>query len=144
MAEMQFDLVSPERRLASFKAAAVQIPAADGDMTIMANHAPVITTLRPGIMRVEANGATTEYVVSGGFAEVGTAGISVLAERAVAKGDMTQETLDQMMEEAQSIYNTAKENAANAPGPVDDAAKLLGDMVAVGTQIGLSVKQPSL
>ena len=49
---MQFDLVSPERRLASAQVASVQIPGADGDMTAMPDHAPTITTLRPGILKV--------------------------------------------------------------------------------------------
>ena len=49
MATMQFDLVSPERSLASLDVTAVQIPGADGDMTAMADHAPTITTLRPEI-----------------------------------------------------------------------------------------------
>ncbi|MDO7732626.1 MAG: F0F1 ATP synthase subunit epsilon, partial [Paracoccaceae bacterium] len=47
-AAVQFDLVSPERRLASVQAVEVQIPGADGDMTAMEGHAPTITTLRPG------------------------------------------------------------------------------------------------
>ena len=51
---MQFDLVSPEKRLASLQATAVQIPAAEGDMTVMPAHAPVITTLRPGLVKVTA------------------------------------------------------------------------------------------
>lgn len=139
MAEMQFDLVSPERAVASMQATAVQIPGADGDMTVMADHAPTITTLRPGMLRVEAGGATHEYVVTGGFAEIGAQGVSVLAERAVAKGDMTQGDMDTMFDDAQDAYNRAKE-----AGPVDDAAKLLADMVAVGSEIGLSTKQPSL
>lgn len=139
MAEMQFDLVSPERAVASMQATAVQIPGADGDMTVMADHAPTITTLRPGMLRVEAGGVTHEYVVTGGFAEIGAQGVSVLAERAVAKGDMTQGDMDTMFDDAQDAYNRAKE-----AGPVDDAAKLLADMVAVGSEIGLSTKQPSL
>lgn len=139
MAEMQFDLVSPERAVASMQATAVQIPGADGDMTVMADHAPTITTLRPGMLRVETGGATHEYVVTGGFAEIGAQGVSVLAERAVAKGDMTQGDMDTMFDDAQDAYNRAKE-----AGPVDDAAKLLADMVAVGSEIGLSTKQPSL
>ncbi len=136
---MQFDLVSPERSLASMDATAVQIPGADGDMTVMADHAPTITTLRPGVLRVEAGSDTHEYVVTGGFAEIGAAGISVLAEQAVAKGDMTQGQLDAMMDDAQDSYNRAKDG-----GNVDDAAKLLADMVAMGGEIGLSPKQPSL
>ena len=136
---MQFDLVSPERSLASMEATSVQIPGADGDMTVMADHAPTITTLRPGVLKVDAGGASHEYVVTGGFAEIGVAGVSVLAERAVAKGDMTQDDMDAMFDEAQDAYNRAKE-----AGYVDDAAKLLADMAAVGTEIGLSTKQASL
>lgn len=141
---MQFDLVSPERRLASFEATAVQIPGADGDMTVMADHAPTITTLRPGVLKVEAGSDTHEYVVTGGFAEIGAAGVSVLAEQAVAKGDMTQVHMDAMFDEAQDAYARAKDTADGDTGPMDDAAKLLADMVAVGGEIGLSTKQPSL
>ncbi|MEL6450581.1 MAG: F0F1 ATP synthase subunit epsilon [Pseudomonadota bacterium] len=136
---MQFDLVSPERSLASLEANAVQIPGADGDMTVMADHAPTITTLRPGVLKVDAGSDTHEYVVTGGFAEIGLNGVSVLAERAVARADMTQEDMDGMFDEAQEAYTRAKDG-----GFVDDAAKLLADMVAVGTEIGLSTKQPSL
>ena len=51
---LNFDLVSPERSLASFEATSVQIPGSEGDMTAMANHEPVLTTLRPGILSVSA------------------------------------------------------------------------------------------
>ena len=141
---MQFDLVSPERRLASMQVTAVQIPGSDGDMTAMADHAPTITTLRPGVLRVEGPEGATEYVVTGGFAEISASGVSVLAERAVPKGDMTQAHLDEMMEEARTMYTTAKDNFVNEPGPVDDAAKLLSDMVALGDHIGLTSKQANL
>jgi len=136
----QFDLVSPERRLASLSATSVLIPGVDGDLTAMADHAPVITTLRPGVLKVEGPEGATDYVVTGGFAEVSGRGVSVLAERAVPKGDMTQETLAEMMEEAKNVYSKAQENAPNEPGPVDEAAKLLSDMVAMGDDIGLSAK----
>lgn len=141
---MQFDLVSPERRLASMQVTAVQIPGADGDMTAMPDHAPTITTLRPGVLRVEGPEGDAEYVVTGGFAEISADGVSVLAERAIPRQDMTQDHLDEMMEEAKTMYSSAKENFVNEPGPVDDAAKLLSDMVAMGDQIGLSSKQPNL
>ena len=141
---MQFDLVSPERLLASLQVTSVQIPGADGDMTAMEGHAPTITTLRPGVLSIEGPEGTAEYVVTGGFAEITSGGVSVLAERAVAKGDMTQEHLDEMVGEAKYTYTKAKEAFENEPGPVDDAAKLLSDMVAVGDEIGLSSKQPNL
>ena len=134
---MQFDLVSPERRVASLEVTSVQIPGADGDMTTMPGHAPLITTLRPGILRVESTGGTQEYVVTGGFAEIGE-NLSVLAERALPREEMTQETFDAILEEARAALNTAKEVFVNEPGPVDDAAKLLSDMVAMGGNIGLN------
>ena len=134
---MQFDLVSPERRVASLEVTSVQIPGADGDMTAMPGHAPLITTLRPGILRVESTGGTQEYVVTGGFAEIGE-NLSVLAERALPREEMTQETFDAILEEVRAALNTAKEVFVNEPGPVDDAAKLLSDMVAMGGDIGLN------
>ena len=134
---MQFDLVSPERRVASLEVTSVQIPGSDGDMTAMPGHAPLITTLRPGILRVESTGGTQEYVVTGGFAEIGE-NLSVLAERALPREEMTQETFDAILEEARAALNTAKEVFVNEPGPVDDAAKLLSDMVAMGGHIGLN------
>ena len=137
---MQFDLVSPERRVASLEVTSVQIPGADGDMTTMPGHAPLITTLRPGILRVESTGGTQEYVVTGGFAEIGE-NLSVLAERALPREEMTQETFDAILEEARAALNNAKEVFVNEPGPVDDAAKLLSDMVAMGGDIGLNANK---
>jgi len=134
---MQFDLVSPERRIASLQVTAVQIPGADGDMTAMPGHAPLITTLRPGILSVESAEGTTDYVVTGGFAELGE-GLSVLAEKALPTAEMTQETFNEIIEEAKAALNNAKEVFENEPGPVDDAAKLLSDMVALGGHIGLN------
>lgn len=138
MANLQFDLVSPERRLASLEASEVRIPGADGDMTAMADHAPTITTLRPGVLSVVHSGGTDDYVVIGGFAEITASGVSVLAERAMPKGEVTQEVFDGMVKEAKEAYATAQETFKNEPGPVDDAAKLISDMVAVGGHIGLT------
>ena len=131
---IQFDLVSPERSLASLEVKAVQIPSADGDMTAMPDHAPLITTLRPGILTVEAPSETSEYVVFGGFAEIGTTGISVLAEKAVPKAEMTRAELDAMVEEARAAVENAK---SSDDGLVDDAVKLLADMEALGTHMSL-------
>ncbi|MFA8443652.1 F0F1 ATP synthase subunit epsilon [Yoonia sp.] len=140
MANLQFDLVSPERRLASVEATEVQIPAAEGDMTAMANHAPTITTLRPGVLTVVHSGGSDAYVVSGGFAEITAEGVSVLAEQALPKDEVTQEVYDQMVADAKAAVSRAQDNFKNEPGPVDDAAKLLSDMVAIGGHIGLTAK----
>ena len=79
---MQFDLVSPERKLASLEATSVQIPGMGGDFTAMPQHAPFLTTLRPGVVRVQAGSETVEFVVTGGFAEVSPTAATILAEYA--------------------------------------------------------------
>lgn len=134
---MQFDLVSPERSLASLQATEVRIPGADGDLTAMVNHSPLITTLRPGVLEVITAEGSKRYVVTGGFAEISAEGTSVLAERALPVEDMTQDHLNEMIAEARAAHENAKEVFKNDAGPVDDAAKLLADMVAMGTHIGL-------
>ncbi|WP_323781340.1 F0F1 ATP synthase subunit epsilon [Leisingera sp.] len=133
---MQFDLVSPERSLASLQASAVQIPGAEGDMTAMPAHAPTITTLRPGVLKVESPDGNSEYVVTGGFAEIGGDSLSVLAEHAIPMAEMTREQMDALIEDARETYKTAKEED-QPHGLVEDAAKLLADMEALGTHMSL-------
>jgi len=130
----QFDLVSPERRLASLQVRAVQIPGADGDMTVMPDHAPLITTLRPGLLTVEAPEGVSEYIVFGGFAEIGAEGVSVLAERALPKGELTRDELETMITEAREAVDAAKASDERHT-IVDDAVKLLADMEGLGTHI---------
>ena len=136
MAEMmQFDLVSPERRLASVEVSEVRIPGAEGDLTAMADHAPTITTLRPGVLSVTHASGTDEYVVLGGFADISGTAVTVLAERAMPKGELDRETHESLVEEFRAAHDKAKDTFQNEPGPVDDAAKLLSDMVALGDHI---------
>ena len=125
---LQFDLVSPERRLASMAASEVQIPGAEGDMTAMEGHAPVITILRAGVLKATAADGIKSYVVTGGFAEITASGVSVLAEQAVALEDVTPAMVDQMMADA---------SVAAAINPDRDAAdKALADIVALKTTLG--------
>ncbi|SDW71623.1 ATP synthase F1 subcomplex epsilon subunit [Ruegeria halocynthiae] len=132
---MQFDLVSPERSLASLEATAVQIPGADGDMTAMPDHAPTITTLRPGILKVEAPEGSSEYLVTGGFAQINGDALSVLAEKAIPVAEVTRSHLDDLITEARESHEAAK--AGEDQSIVDDAAKLLADMEALGTHMSL-------
>ncbi|WP_170763743.1 F0F1 ATP synthase subunit epsilon [Ruegeria lacuscaerulensis] len=132
---MQFDLVSPERSLASLQASAVQIPGADGDMTAMPDHAPTITTLRPGILKVEAPEGTSEYLVTGGFAQINGDALSVLAEKAIPVAEVTRSQLDDLIAEARASHEAALNGDDRTI--VDDAAKLLADMEALGTHMSL-------
>ena len=133
---MQFDLVSPERRLASLEASAVQIPGADGDMTAMADHAPTITTLRPGILKAETPQGASEYVVTGGFAEISAGGITVLAEKAIPVDEMTRDHLDELVAGARAAHEQAKKGETDQSF-VDEASKLLADMEALGDHMSL-------
>jgi len=135
---VKFDLVSPERLLTSVQAREVQIPGAEGDLTAMPDHSPLITTLRPGIVRVVSSEGEQEYAVTGGFAEINGDSISVLAEQAIPRADMTQEQFKGLVDDARARLEKTRETFKNEPGPVDDAAKLLADMVAMGEHMGLS------
>ena len=129
---LNFDLVSPERSLASFEATSVQIPGSEGDMTAMANHEPVLTTLRPGVLSVTAPSGVSEFVVTGGFAEVTAQGVTVIAERAMAKADVTQDDMNGIISGAAEAVEKASEEAQEA------ARKLQSDVAALAAALGLN------
>ena len=137
MAKLPYDLVSPERKLASGEADAIQIPGAEGDLTAMPDHAPLITTLRPGVLEVITPAGSTTYVVTGGFAEVTGEGTTVLAERAHPVEEVTQAMVDEMIAEAHEAHKAAH------PDVADVTAKLLSDMVAMSGHIGLDANVPN-
>ncbi len=83
MATFHFDLVSPEKLLFSGEVNQVDMPGTEGDLGVLAGHAPLVTTLRPGILVIHGEGGALRVVVNGGFAEVGPAGLTVLADMAV-------------------------------------------------------------
>jgi F-type H+-transporting ATPase subunit epsilon len=125
MAEMlQFDLVSPERKLTSGQARAVQIPGADGDLTAMADHAPTITTLRPGVLVVEAASGEERFVVTGGFAEISPEATTVLAERAYPAAD------EEARAALQDILEEVRGKAGAASGPDKDVLDKTADDLA--------------
>ena len=129
---MNFDLVSPERSLASFSATEVQIPGSEGDMTVMLNHAPILTTLRPGVLSVSSADGTSEYVITGGFAEVTAKGVTVIAERAMVKSDVTQTDMDGIVSLAQVALDGSNEATQDA------AIKMHADVVALAAALGLN------
>src|ERR1039457_2871998 len=88
MATFHFDLVSPEKLLFSGDVEQVDVPGAEGDFGVLANHAPFVATLRPGILTVHGAGGEQKIVVLGGFAEVSAEGLTVLADVAEALEDI--------------------------------------------------------
>ncbi len=114
MAEkLNFDLVSPERLLLSEKVDMVTVPGAEGDMGIMAGHAPAMSTLRPGVIGVQVEGQPERrYFVRGGFAEVTPAGLTVLAEHTVPLAELDAEALAREIAIAADDVGDAKSDAA--------------------------------
>ena len=82
---IDFELVSPERRLAKAKVAMVVVPGAEGDFGVLPGHAPMMSTIRPGAIAIyETDGGpvTMRFFIEGGFAEVTETGLTILAEKA--------------------------------------------------------------
>ncbi|SMO63746.1 F0F1 ATP synthase subunit epsilon [Paracoccus laeviglucosivorans] len=140
---MQFDLVSPERNLVSVPVREVRLPGAEGDLTAMPGHAPAIVNLRPGVVTVVAgDGSETEFAVTGGFAEINNESVTLLAERGHPRAEMTQEIYNEMLAQAQRRVEVAKERSSTTGEEIVAAAvKLLADMEALGTRIGLDPNQ---
>lgn len=106
--KLSFDLVSPERLLLSDDVDMVVVPAKEGDMGIMAGHAPIMAVLRPGVIDVEDGGQAKErYFVRGGFAEVTAGGLTLLAEHAVPLTDLSAEHLDGEIKNAEEDVEDA-------------------------------------
>ena len=104
-----FELVSPERLLVSGSVSEVVIPATEGEMTVMANHAPTMTTIKPGVVTVKlASGQVSKYVVFGGFADVLPTGCTLLAESAVHVDDFDSSDITRRIEAARAELAHAK------------------------------------
>ena len=108
-----FELVSPERLLLSVTASEVVIPGTDGEMTVMAHHAPTMTTIKPGVVTVVTeDGKSDRYVVFGGFADILPEGCTLLAESAVAVSDIDRGNLADRIQNAREDVTDASNDAA--------------------------------
>ncbi len=110
-----FELVSPEKLLVSGEATEVLIPGTEGYFQVLANHAPLMSTIKPGVIEVTmAGGESNKYVIFGGFADVSPAGLTVLAEHAVNVNDLDREDLAKRIKDAQEDVTDAKDDHAKA------------------------------
>ncbi len=117
-----FDLVAPERRLASFPAKSVQIPGAEGDFTALPDHMPLISSLRPGVVEAEGVDGTRAFVVIQGFAEITPEGVTIIAERAFPREEVGRAEIEALLKEAQ------EKAEACPPEEKDVAEKLVADI----------------
>ena len=98
-----FDLVSPEKLLFSGEVDQVDVPGTEGDFGVLANHAPTVSALRPGIMAITINGQTQLMIVLGGFAEVSADGkLTVLADLANSVEDFDRGVLSERISEQEA------------------------------------------
>src|SRR5215203_4149504 len=112
MASFKFDLVSPERLLFAGQVEQVDVPGSEGDFGVLAGHAPMVTSLRPGILTIKRDGGEMKVVVLGGFAEVSPSGLTVLADTAVAIEDFDRALLAEHIKAAEE--KVAKMSASDA------------------------------
>jgi F-type H+-transporting ATPase subunit epsilon len=95
MAEtLHFSLVSPERELFSGDVNQVDAPGVEGEFGVLPKHAPFMTVLKPGVVRIYEESGVTPVFVRGGFADVTPAGLTILAEEAVRLADVDVASLD--------------------------------------------------
>jgi F-type H+-transporting ATPase subunit epsilon len=110
----KFDLVSPERLLLSESVISVVIPGTDGEMTVMAMHAPAMTSLKPGVVTVNRGSGSDRYVVFGGFADITPESCTLLAESAVHVSEIDKSEIDRRIQFAREDLKDAKDDASRA------------------------------
>ena len=124
--KITFDLVSPEKLLLSKAVNMVTVPGTEGYMGVMAGHAPVVTTLRAGMIDMLDDGVDTRFFIRGGFAEISATKITVLAEEAIPMSELDIAVLDQRISDAQEDEIAAKTDAERQrAGQLVDDLKLV-------------------
>lgn len=102
MATFHFDLVSPEKLAFSGEVDQVDIPGAEGDFGVLANHAPVVAAVRPGILTVITGNSKRKIIVLGGLAEVSEKGLTVLADTATSIEELDRAKFAATIEEMEA------------------------------------------
>jgi F-type H+-transporting ATPase subunit epsilon len=111
MATFHFDLVSPEKLAFSGEVEQVDLPGAEGDVGVMAGHAPAVIALRPGIMTVTTGGKHEKIIVLGGLAEISEKGVTVLADTATSLSELDREAFAKDIAEMEDKLSEKEGNA---------------------------------
>ena len=115
MAKFAFRLVMPERELLATEADMVVVPGSEGDFGVLHGHAPLISTVRPGVLEViQGSKAEQRFLVAGGIAEVTPERCTVLADEAVPFESVTAEQLADREKRAQDELTDAATDAEKA------------------------------
>lgn len=111
MATFKFELVSPERILFSGEAVSVIVPSVEGEMTVLAGHAPLVAVLKAGVVLVQTDSANgKEFFVAGGIAEINQTSATILAEQARFIEDVDTAVLDAEILTAETRLTAAKDD----------------------------------
>src|SRR5215510_14614495 len=105
--KLSFALVSPERELFNGEVDHVVVPGSEGEFGVSPNHAPVMSVIKPGALKVINDGAERRIFVNGGFADVTPEGLTVLAEEAIDLADVDSAQLEQQLKNAQDDLRDA-------------------------------------
>jgi F-type H+-transporting ATPase subunit epsilon len=135
MATFPFELASPARLVFSGEVEQVDVPGAEGDFGVLAGHAPLIAALRPGILTIREAGGAKRLYVRDGFAEVISAGLTVLAEFATPVEELDTGQLQKEIEAAEARLAEAKEGHAR-----DKAAERVEQLKQVRAQLGAATQ----
>lgn len=108
----KFELVSPERVLLSADVTQVEIPGTDGDMTVMAGHAPLISTLLPGMVRAVLPDGIKRIYVKSGLVEINPETVTLLAEHAFVTDEIDPRQLEAELNEAEAALKEADSDDA--------------------------------
>ncbi|MBS1797766.1 MAG: ATP synthase F1 subunit epsilon [Acidobacteria bacterium] len=114
MAEIKLEIVTPEKKVYDGAADAVNVPTATGEIGILPNHAPLISSLKPGILTVTGKGTTEKMVVAGGFVEVSANKVSVLTDIAETAAEINVEAARAEREAAEKALGGTWSGTAEA------------------------------
>lgn len=133
MSSFHFELVSPERLLFAGEVEAVVVPGAEGQFTVMRDHAPFMATMKPGVVEVvESASKKHRLFVRGGFADVSPAGLTILAEQAIPVEDINLAHIEAEISYAQEDLADAQTDEARRA-----AAEKIGQLAEVRASLGL-------
>jgi len=119
MGKLKLDFVTPERLLYSNDVEQVIVPGSEGEFTILSDHSPIISSLKPGYIKIyeDLSNEPTIYFVTDGFVDMASNQLTILAQSAIEKSQLTTKNLEDIVNsyqgEADNTENEAKKNKLN-------------------------------
>lgn len=132
MPSFHFELVSPERLLFAGEVDSVVVPASEGQITVLKDHAPFMSTMKPGVVEVSDGARKQRLFVRGGFADVSSQGLTILAEQAVPVEELDLAAIDAEIKNADEDFNDARTDDARRA-----ASEKLSQLREVKAALGL-------